>query len=195
MKIGILGGTFNPPHNGHLWAAKAARQQLGLDKILLIPTGQPPHKKIPQGSATTKQRLEMTQLAAQEIGAEISQREIRRQGTSYTALTLTELCQEHPTDTFYFIMGTDMFLSFDQWYQPQTIARLCHLAVVARHPHEEAAIEKKAVQLRKDLNAKVHIIVCPPVEVSSTQVRQSLSDNVPLSVYQYIKAHHLYQTE
>ena len=193
MKIGILGGTFNPPHNGHLWAAKEAKEQLGLDEIWLIPTGQPPHKKIPAGSATTQQRLEMTQLAAQEIGARVSDRETHRKGASYTALTMTELCREHPADTFYFIMGTDMLLSFDRWYQPETIAKLCHLAVVARHPHEEAAIAEKAESLRRNLDAKVDIVICPPVEVSSTQVRENASENVPSAVYQYMREHHLYE--
>lgn len=195
MKIGILGGTFNPPHNGHLWAAREARRQLGLDRIVLMPTGQPPHKKIPVGSATTQQRLEMTRLAAKELKAEVSQREIRRQGASYTALTLAELAREYPEDTLYFSMGTDMLLSFDTWYHPEEIVRLCRLVVIARHKNEQKIIAEKADQLHQQFGAQVCIVSCPPVDVSSTQVRQNLSRNVPLSVYQYIQSHHLYQTD
>lgn len=196
MKVGILGGTFNPPHNGHLWAAKEAKKQLGLDRIIFIPTGVPPHKKMPAGSATAQQRLDMTRLAAKELpGAQVSEREIRRKGTSYTALTIAELTAENPDDEFYFIMGTDMLLTFDLWYHPQEIADLCNLVVVTRHENDGQAIEQKAHQLRQRFGARVCVIRCIPVDVSSTEIRENFSYNVPKSVYAYIKTHHLYQTE
>jgi len=105
MKIGILGGTYNPPHTGHLHAAQAAKEELGLDRLILLPSFIPPHKEMPQNTPDAAARLEMTRLAADEIGAEVSDLEIIRGGTSYTADTLAEFRKTYPDDTLWFIVG------------------------------------------------------------------------------------------
>ena len=110
MNIGVYGGTFDPPHWGHITAARAAMEQLELDKLVLIPDRVPPHKALPEGSASPEQRLEMAALATAELGkrAEVSDWALRRDGPSFTSDTLAELRREHPEDTLWLLMGSDM---------------------------------------------------------------------------------------
>ena len=102
MKIGIYGGTFNPPHLGHITAAKAVFELLGLDRLLLIPAGIPPHKAMPEGSASAEQRLEMTRLAGEQLGlgskVQVLDLELKREGRSFTADTLAALKEQYPED-------------------------------------------------------------------------------------------------
>lgn len=112
-RIGIYGGTFNPPHRGHMQAARQAVELLNLDKLLLIPDRCPPHKTMPEGTPSAWERLELVRLAAQAIGkAEASDLELLREGRSYTADTMTLLRQAYPEDELFFLMGTDMLLAF-----------------------------------------------------------------------------------
>ena len=126
MNIGIYGGTFDPPHRGHIAAAKAAVSALHLDRLLLIPDAVPPHKALPEGSPTAQQRCDIAVLATAELGrqAEASDMELRRAGVSYTADTLAQLRRQYPEDELYLLMGTDMFLSLQSWRQPERIAAL-----------------------------------------------------------------------
>ena len=189
-----MGGTFNPPHNGHIWAAQNAVRQLRLDKMILMPTGIPPHKILPEGSASPAQRLAMARLAAREIpGAEVSDMEMGRQGASYTVDTMTELRKRYPEDELFLIVGTDMLMTFDRWYQPEAIARLCGLAVVARSETDLAAIERKAKALQQSIGAQVHIVRCHALELSSTEIRKKEKDGMPRTVAEYIKTQGLYE--
>ena len=114
MNRGFLGGTFNPPHLGHIHAARAAMEQLGLDELYFIPTGEPPHKVLPEDTASAVQRLEMTRLAASGIPhAKALDLEIRREGPSYSVLTARELLEEDPEGELWLLCGTDMFLTLD----------------------------------------------------------------------------------
>ena len=195
-KVGILGGTFNPPHNGHLHAAWQAQRALGLDHILLMPDNIPPHKVMPEGSANTQQRLEMVRLAARELpGAEVSELELERGGRSYTVDTLTELTGRNPDISYYFIMGTDMLLSLDKWYHPEILCRLCTLAVVARNDEDREAIAQAAQRYRRLWDARIAIVDCPALPMSSTQLRTShgaCREMMPDSVWRYIQQQHLY---
>ncbi|MDO5547678.1 MAG: nicotinate-nucleotide adenylyltransferase [Eubacteriales bacterium] len=195
-KIGILGGTFNPPHNGHIHAARQAQLALGLDGIVLMPDNIPPHKVLPDGSANTQQRLEMTRLAAQEIpGAEVSDLELRRGGRSYTVDTLTELTRQNPDTEYHFIMGTDMVLTLDKWYRPEEICRLCALAIVARDERDRAAIAEAVRKYRADWDARIALVDCPALPMSSTALRGSkdaMAAMVPEPVLAYIREHRLY---
>ena len=137
MRIGLMGGTFNPPHMGHINAARAAMDELSLDRLIFIPTGTPPHKEMAEMSATTKQRLEMTYLAAKTLGAEISDIEIRREGKSFTVYTLRELHSKYPDDELWLIMGTDMFLSLETWFCFEEIFSLASVAAVAREDDDK----------------------------------------------------------
>ena len=114
-RIGVYGGSFNPPHLGHIFAARKERQLLGLDKVLLIPAAIPPHKAVAEGSPDGETRLALTKLAiAGEAGMEVSRIELDRPGPSYTVDTLRTLRECYPQDALYLLMGTDMFLSFFQ---------------------------------------------------------------------------------
>lgn len=196
MRIGIMGGTFNPPHNGHVHAAQQAAQALRFDRLLLIPDNVPPHKTLPKGSASGEQRLEMTRRMAKLIpGAEASDMELRRGGRSYTAETLRRLTAEHPGSELYFIMGTDMLLTLDQWREPEVICALATLAVIARDEADRTAIARKAAWLKDKWQARVAIVDCPALPVSSTEVRadrQRCREMVPAEIFAYIERQNLY---
>ena len=133
MKIGIYGGTYNPPHTGHLQAAKEAVRLLDLDKLLLIPDRIAPHKEIPAGSPAPEQRLEMLRIAAAECPEmEVSDIELRREGPSYSYLTVEALREQYPEAELILLMGTDMFLSFHTWREPERILKQASLGVFYR---------------------------------------------------------------
>lgn len=195
-RIGILGGTFNPPHNGHIHAARSVKQALGLDGILLIPDNLPPHKELPARSATPEQRLDMTRIAAASIpGAQVTDMELTRGGRSYTVDTLRALTAQQPDTAWYFIMGTDMLTSFHHWWQPKEICKLCTLAVIARDEGDWAAITQAADRLTRDMGAHIEIVDVPPLPGSSTQLRadpEACRRFVPPELYRYIVEHGLY---
>ena len=144
MRTGIMGGTFNPPHLGHLHAAECVKDALGLDKVLFVPTNLPPHKKMPAGSADTKQRCEMVERMLEGRGwAELSTIEIDRGGASYTIDTVRALYETREYGELFLIMGTDMLMMLDYgWREPQEICRLCTLAVVARGAGQQGEQKK-----------------------------------------------------
>lgn len=203
MKIGIYGGTFNPVHNGHITAARAAVKALGLDKLLLLPANVPPHKTLPEGSASPEQRLEMAELAAGAVGklAQADGIELQRTGKSYTSDSLRLLRQRYPEDELWLLMGSDMFLSLHRWHEPEVICALAHIG--AFHRMDGDADEGFAAQkglLERQFGAKVAIIDNEEIiPISSTQVRQALAKGegeklVPTAVWGYIRRCHLYGT-
>ena len=157
--IGIYGGTFNPPHLGHVLAARAAKEALGLDKVLLVPDAQPPHKALPEGSPIPAQRVEMTRLAVRdEPWLEVSELELSRPGKSYTSDTLRLLSGQYPNDTLYLLMGTDMFLSLHTWHEPEVI---CGLAVIVGMNREEdrgGAMAQQKALLEERFGAKAVVL-------------------------------------
>ena len=159
MRTGILGGTFNPPHLGHLHAAHLAKDALGLDKVLFIPTNIPPHKSLPAHTATAADRCEMVRLLiADTPWAQIDTLEIDRGGASYTVDTLHALLARGEDD-LYLIVGTDMLLSFDGvWRAADEIVRLCTLAVCAREDEDWGALMRKADQLRERMGARIELV-------------------------------------
>ena len=203
MNIGVYGGTFDPPHWGHITAARAAMEQLKLDKLVLIPDRVPPHKALPEGSASPEQRLEMATLAAAELGkrAEVSDRELRRSGPSYTSDTLAALRREYPEDTLWLLMGSDMFLSLQTWHAPEEIMALARIAPFSREAEDESeTFAAQQARLEREYGAQICIVQNPEVrELSSTEVRAALaagrgSDLLPPAVYGYVLREHLYGT-
>ena len=205
MRIGIYGGTFNPPHLGHLISARFAMDFLELDKLLLIPAGEPPHKAVPEGSPTGEQRLEMAELAADALllpgRAEVSDMELRRGGKSYTADTLRALRQADPEAELWLMMGTDMFLTLQNWREPEVICSLAHLGAFARTRSDTGEmLEIQGKYLSDRFGAKVCTIQLPQITpVSSTQLRAMLEQGegaqyLPPAVYGYILRHGLYGT-
>ena len=206
MKIGIYGGTFNPPHLGHIAAARAVFELLGLDLLLLIPAGLPPHKAMPSGSPTPAQRLEMTRLAGEQLGLDDKVRtldlELRREGRSFTSDTLAQLKAQYPDDELWLLMGTDMFLTLQTWHAPEEILSLAGIAAFGRT--EEDTEELFSVQrdyLYKTYpQARIFTLTIPGVvDVSSTELRERLARGEGASllapaVYGYILREGLYRT-
>lgn len=177
-KIGIYGGTFNPPHVGHILAAQQCREQLGLDEVILIPAGTPPHKALTDGSPDAATRLALTRRAAQGIdGLTVSDLEVSRDGTSYTVDTLRQIKANYHHDKLYLLMGTDMFLSFESWRSPEQIAKLARPVCLHRgreNPQLKADIEQQARKLKKQYRCDPILLDNDCVEISSTQVRRLL---------------------
>ena len=176
MKIGVYGGSFNPPHLGHVKAALACREELGLDRVLVIPASVPPHKALASGSASAQERLRLTRLAFSDLsGFEVLDLELRREGKSYTADTLRELKAQYPKDDLFLMMGTDMFLSFQDWYRPAEIAACARLVCFSRYDADEknrAALEKQALALERAFGQKPVLLQNDCLDISSTEVRR-----------------------
>ena len=153
MKIGIYGGTFNPIHRGHLTAARAAMDVLGLDRLLLLPASIPPHKDLPAGSATAEQRLEMTRMAGEQLGlgdrVQVLDLELKRTGRSYTSDTRAQLKERYPEDELWLLMGTDMFLTIQTWHEEEKILSLAAIATFGR---TEADTEEQISEQRDNQN-------------------------------------------
>ena len=174
--IGIFGGSFNPPHRGHLLAAAEFRRRLGLDRVILMPAALPPHKALAAGSPDAHTRLELTRLAAQDLPfAEVSDLELHRSGASYTADTLEELHRQYPNDHLWFLMGTDMLLTFAQWHAPERIAKLASLAVAHRGRDDGKTLREAAQQLRDRFGADVVLVENDFLPYSSTIARAMLA--------------------
>lgn len=199
-RIGIFGGTFNPPHIGHIQAAKQAAEILRLDRLLLIPTRIAPHKAIPEGSPSPEQRLEMLRLAAADIpAAEVLDLELRREGPSYTYMTVLELKERYPGAELLLILGTDMFLTFHTWREAGIIGANAELAVLCRgEKNEDAAIAAQKANLEA-MGMRVTRVNNPVTAVSSTDLRRLLVFGcagpwLPDGVGAYIREHGLYGT-
>ena len=201
MKIGIYGGTFNPIHLGHMEAARFALEYLALDRLYLIPTGIPPHKRMDADAPAAAQRLEMVRLAAEALGpaVQVDDLELRREGRSYTMDTLRQLKKAHPKDALYLLMGTDMFLTFHRWREPGEIAKLCTLCAFGRSEKDsEELFSVQRAYLRETLGADVVTIALPHiVDISSTRLREHLAEGgggeyLDPAVYGYILREELY---
>ena len=173
-RIGIYGGTYSPPHIGHLRAAEYAIEACKLDRLLLIPTGVSPHKEMSAG-ASSADRLEMLRISAAGIDkAQVSDMEIRRKGSSYTVDTLRALKEQNPDAELVLLMGTDMFLSFLTWREPETIMKLATLAVFCRgEKGEQAKIGQQKLALEA-VGAKILMVENPVTAISSTDLRRML---------------------
>ena len=195
MRTGILGGTFNPPHLGHLHAAQLAHDALKLDRVLFIPTNIPPHKTLPENTASPEARCEMVRLlTADTPWAQLDTIEIDRGGASYTVDTLRAL-HERGEDDLHLIIGTDMLLSFDKiWRAPDEIARLAALSVCARENEDWDALERKAELLRETLGTTVELVRGDSLTISSTELRRGgdLHRFTAPAVADYIEREHLY---
>ena len=194
-KIGLLGGTFDPFHFGHLAAADAAIDCADLDRVLFIPAAQPPHR--PPAVASAEQRLEMCRLGIEgEPRFEVSDIELKRKGPSYTADTLSQLQKQQPDDELFLILGWDAARLFSTWHEPEKVRELATIVVVARPggaaPREE---DLKGVGLDK---AKVVICLTTTPDVSASEIRKAvatgepITGKVPKSVERFIAEHRLY---
>ena len=200
MKIGIYGGSFDPVHNGHINAAETYMEELGLDKIIIVPAYCPPHKK---GLALTpsEHRFNMCRLAFESLpGFEVSDIEIQRADEGYMADTVAQLRELYPEDELILLMGEDMLLTFRQWHDWQKIIDIVAIAAAARNWDSTSAMEAEAAALRS-YGAEVRIVPIDVKEISSTMVREAvrraddISSMVPENVAEYIWSHYLYYNE
>lgn len=172
MRIGVLGGSFDPPHEGHLALARAAARQLGLDRVVLVPAWAPPHK--PGGpTIPADRRLAMVRAAVEgDPIMGVSTIELDRQGTSYTAETLEQLAADHPGADLWFIMGADQLEGFAGWERPERIVELARLAVAWRPGAGDPAMEELAGPVAA---GRIDVVDMPEVSISSTEVRERLA--------------------
>lgn len=193
MKIGILGGSFDPIHNGHLNMAIKSYEQFDLDEVWLIPNGNAPHKDSDK-MADASDRLAMCQLVANKYPfIKACDIEIISEEYSYTYITVTKLQQMYPEYKFFFIMGADSLDYFEKWKKPEIIASVCKILVINRDEFSEADMAEKIQRINDIFPADIDIVHCPKVDVSSTELRQNLDKNVVLpEVYEYICEHDLY---
>ena len=196
MKIGLLGGTFDPPHNGHLQIAKTAIEQLGLDEVLFIPASRNPLKRGTKQSPA-KHRLAMVEkMISDEPNMGVCDLEISLGGNSYTVDTLTELTYAQPGE-YWFLLGSDSLKTLQQWKQPQRLLKLCRLGVVVRAPARKSEILRG---IDEDTLSRIDLIDMPPIEISSTGVRdlmfrgRNLRPYLKPTVLQYIEEHKLYRS-
>ena len=199
-RIGIYGGTFNPPHIGHIQAAVQAVTALGLTKLLLIPDRIAPHKVMPENTPTAQQRLDMLRIAAAGCAQlEVSDIELNREGVSYSYETVLLLKERYPDAELVLLMGTDMFLSFHTWKHPELILEHVSLGVFYRGEKGEAeAIEARKAEMERQ-GAAVYLVQNDVIQISSTQLRRLLAfrcaaDFLPEGVLDYIRENRLYDT-
>ena len=175
MRVLIYGGSFNPPHLGHEAALHSAVAAVRPDRILVVPAGMPPHKKLADSSPGEDERLRLAELAfLDEPGAEVWDIEIRRRGKSYTVDTLQEISDRFEDAELFFQIGTDMLLSMEKWYQFDQILSACTLVALPRNEGDFPVMEEAARMLRLTYGARVILIRKAPVPMASTDLRASL---------------------
>lgn len=202
MRIGILGGTFDPIHMGHLIAAESAYDAAGLDQIILMPSGLSYFKKDLQVT-DAQLRYEMTCAAAEgNAHFTVSDMETKRPGNSYTAVTLQELHRQRPEDVLYYIVGADTLVQMESWRNPETIFSLAGILVETRGDEvDRRQMEQAADELRQRYGASIQILPLRNIEISSTEIRRRVRDGrsirylVPAAVESFIMEHHLYRDQ
>ncbi len=198
-KIGIMGGTFNPIHMGHLIIAEMAFEQFDLDKVLFMPASQPPHK-LHEVILEDIRRVAMVELAIKDNPHfELSLYEVNRQDISYTARTLTYLTSEYKDTEFYLILGGDSIAAIETWKVPGTVMQLSKLIACIRDEVDDMELERQMLYLNKKYNAQVYKLFIPKMDISSTLIRERIEKHLsvkyllPDNVIAYIKKHNLYQ--
>ena len=197
MKIGIYGGSFSPPHRGHTDSSITAAGALGLDKLIVVPSGMPPHKNLPQDSPSPQQRYEMTYLAFEGCAnTEVSDIELRRGGVSYTIDTARAIGSENPGAELYLITGADMFKTVRQWKDADELLRIVKPVVTFRSDGERDVILKEIAAM-KALGIDAVIVENNAIDISSSELRELLSRrikpwHIDERVYSYIIENGLY---
>jgi nicotinate-nucleotide adenylyltransferase len=200
MRIGIFGGAFDPPHKGHEKALKTFYEKAQLDRVFVIPSGSPPHKKI-SGGAKASDRMEMARRAFLPISDSIlvSDMEIRSESKSYAYLTVEKIRSDFPDAELFLFIGTDQFLSFEKWARFEFLLKECTLAVMDRFENKEALFEQKE-HLKKDFDARCLLLEEKPYIISSTEIRSEMlkkgfSHSLSPKVNEYISEAGIYSVD
>lgn len=198
-KLGILGGTFNPIHIGHLLLAEAAYDEIGLDGVMFLPSGNS-YMKDASGILAAADRLEMTQLAVKgQPDFFVSDMEIKRGGNTYTYETLSTIKDLHPDTQLFFLTGADCLFSVENWRNPEQIFASCSFVTALRGDADEAKLNKQVQRLQERYDANIILLPFLKMEISSTAIRERIKQGksvrymVPEAVYQYLLEKQLYK--
>lgn len=199
-KVGIMGGTFDPIHMGHLILGETAYEQLGLEKVLFMPSGNPPHKRNRKGCASDQERSDMVRLAIYDNPHfELSLMEMHEEGYTYTYRTLETLREQHPDTVYYFIIGADSLYTFHTWMKPQRICDNCVLAVAVRDHIPDGELDEAIQKTSETYSAEIVKLVSPNIDVSSSLLRSWVQEGrsvryyVPKKVREYILEQKVYR--
>ena len=195
-----MGGTFDPIHMGHLILGEQSFEQLHLDKVLFMPSGNPPHKRNRAGRASDGQRVDMVRLAIEDNPHfELSLAEMHETGYTYTYRTLEELKEQNPDTDYYFIIGADSLFTFDEWKEPARICRACTLIVAVRDHASSDELNQEIKRLSAEYEGHFTLLDTMNIDVSSHQIRQWISEEkslkyyVPDKVISYMKENGIYR--
>ena len=198
-RSGILGGTFNPVHTGHLILAENADEQFNLDKVIFLPSGNPPHKEN-VSYISAKHRAKMVEIAIEDNNHfEMSLEEIEREGITYTSDTLTLMHEREPLNELFFILGADSLFTFEYWHEPDIICKHCTILVATREELNPKEVEEKIAYLQNKFDVNVYRIISPDFDISSNLIRHRVFDNksikyfTPDKVVEYINNNNLYK--
>ena len=199
-KVGIMGGTFDPIHIGHLLIAEQACQQFDLEKVLFMPAGNPPHKQNRKGRATNEQRATMTGMAiADNPHFELSMLEMHDKGYSYTYLTLEKLREKHPDTEYYFIIGADSLYDFKGWRMPERICACATILVATRNHTDENLLRYEMEMNSQWFHGRFEELCIDNIDISSQQLRKWIKEGrsvryyTPDSVIAYIEKENIYK--
>lgn len=201
MKIGIMGGTFDPIHNAHLMLAEYAYQEYGLDEVWFLPNGNPPHKQNQKDRTDAALRAEMVRLAiAGNAAFRLEEYECRRKEISYSYQTMEHFNSIYPEHHFYFIIGADSLFSMESWVHPERLLRTCTILAACRDSSSYFdRMKDKIRELNQKFRADIRLLLTPVVKTASQDLRlryrsgESIVADVPEKVGEYIISHHLYR--
>lgn len=195
-RVGILGGTFNPPHSGHVDLCCRVKEEFALDEVCMMPSGNPPHKS---GIAPKEMRLKMTQMCAARAGVSVLDVEVRRKGYSYTADTIAALREKNPETDYYFIVGADTVFELCSWHEFERLFQLAKLICVRRQNNDFLSLSAELARLKAVYGAQIYLSDYTGLYVSSSYIRERIQKGcgieglVPKEVEEYIVANGLYR--
>lgn len=200
MKIGIMGGTFDPIHNGHLMLAEYAARQCMLDEVWFMPNGHPPHKEADSIEATTEDRVTMTKLAIKDHKLfKLCLLEVERTEISYSYESMRVLKEDYPNHDFYFIIGADSLFAIERWVKPEILLKQCRVLAAYRDGKGTTDMLSQIAYLNRKYEARISLLKTPMVEISSSEIRkriksgQEISEMLPEEVAQYIREKQLFE--
>lgn len=200
MKIGILGGTFDPIHNGHIALGSYAKMCFDLDEIWVMPNGNPPHKEKDSIETRTKHRVEMVKRAiAEESNFKLQLHEVERKEVNYSYLTMEHFCNEYPEHEFYFIIGADSLFDLETWKCPDRLLKTCIVLAAYRDGKNTLEMETQIQYLNRKYDADIRLLNTPDVDISSSDIRKRIKEGrpienlVPKVICNYIYENHLFE--
>ena len=200
MKIGIMGGTFDPIHSGHLMLGRFARDLFTLDEIWFMPNGTPPHKSNESIESRTKHRVEMVKRAiSNEKDFVLQLYEVENHEVNYSYLTMEHFREVYPEHEFYFIIGADSLFNIEKWKCPERLLKTCVILAAYRDGKNKKEMDGQIAYLNEKYEADIRLLSTPNVDISSSEIREKLksyedvSDVMPACVYEYILQNQLYE--